>query len=166
MTDARRDAESEANAIVLREILEGAAPTGGWLLNRGDPGLFASLDRLTAEEASAVPPGGTSSIAAHVEHLRYGLGLLNRSVHEENPFADADWKAAWRRTRVSTAEWNQLRTSLREAAREWLQSFRSVAAKGELERTGVLASTAHLAYHLGAIRQLSPIVRGPSAEDH
>jgi hypothetical protein len=43
-----------------------------------------------AEEASAVPSGGGASIAAHVDHLRYGLELLNRWTRGEKPFADAD----------------------------------------------------------------------------
>ena len=36
---------------------------------------------------------------------------------------------------------------------------RAVAVTGEL--TGMIASIAHLAYHLGAIRQINKKVRGP-----
>jgi len=44
-------------------------------LNRGDGGLLAS-PRLNAAAASASHDG--PSIAAHVDHRRYGLSLLNR----------------------------------------------------------------------------------------
>jgi hypothetical protein len=33
-----------------------------------------------------------------------------------------------------------------------------------MELNGVIASVAHLAYHLGAIRQIDRAIRGPSAE--
>lgn len=165
MANSPSSATSNAIAVVLNEILNGASPQGGWLLNRGDPGLLPSLDRLTAEQASAVPARGTPSIAAHVEHLRYGLDLLNRSAREENPFASADWSAAWRVTDVTPAEWSRLRDALHEVSRNWLENHAAVQRMGERELTGVIASAAHLAYHLGAIRQLCPAARGPSAEE-
>jgi hypothetical protein len=35
----------------------------------------------------------------------------------------------------------------------------------EIEMNGIVASAAHLAYHLGAIRQIDRSTRGPSAND-
>lgn len=158
-------AVAKALERILREILDGASPKGGWLLNRGDPGLLDSLDRLSAADASAVPAEGTSSVAAHVEHLRYGFSLLNRWTPEHNPFAGADWAAAWKRVRVSDAEWAELRAALREEARQWREQSPRLLAGGDMEVTGAFASAAHLAYHLGAIRQMSRMARGPSAEN-
>ena len=114
---------------------------------------------------SAVPPGGSSSIAAHVDHLCYRLGLLNRWARGESPFADADWTASWRRGTVSTEEWEGLRARLGAEAREWQDGFGALLQRGEEELTGVIASAAHLAYHLGAIRQIDRATRGPAAED-
>jgi hypothetical protein len=159
------DLVHRALATVLSEILDGAAPDAGWLLNRRDPGLLRSLDTLTAEQASAVPPGGSSSIAAHVDHLRYGLGLLNRWARGESPFGDADWTASWRRRDVSAEEWESLRAQLRAEAGEWQDAFGALPQRGEEELTGVIASAAHLAYHLGAIRQIDRATRGPTAEE-
>jgi hypothetical protein len=34
---------------------------------------------------------------------------------------------------------------------------------GEIELNGIIGSIAHLAYHLGAIRQIDRAARGPSA---
>lgn len=164
MEDPNPSLVHRALATVLGEILDGAAPDAGWLLNRRDPGLLRSLDSLTAEQASAVPPGGSSSIAAHVDHLRYGLGLLNRWARGESPFADADWKASWRRLEVSADEWKRLRGQLGEEARQWQDGFGAILQRGEDELTGAIASAAHLAYHLGAIRQIDRATRGPAAE--
>jgi hypothetical protein len=165
MADPHPSVVHRAVATVLGEILDGAAPDAGWLLNRRDPGLLHSLDALTAEQASAVPTGGASSIAAHVDHLCYGLDLLNRWARGESPFADADWTASWRRQTVSSAEWEELRERLRSEAGRWQEGFGAILDRGEEELTGAIASAAHLAYHLGAIRQIDRATRGPSAEE-
>ena len=154
-----------AIAAVVGEILDGADPRFGWLLNRTDPGLLRSLDRLSAEQASARAPRGGATIAAHVDHLVYGLGLLNRWSRGENPFADADWTASWKRSRVDDQEWAALRARLREVAGEWQRSFALRMDAGEEELTTVVANAAHLAYHLGAIRQIHSAAHGPSAND-
>jgi len=36
------------------------------------------------------------SIAAHVDHVRYGLSLMNGWSEGHNPFKDADWSASWK----------------------------------------------------------------------
>ena len=59
------------------ELVNGAPKDGAYMLNGGDVGLLGSLDKLSAQAASALTPTG-SSIAAHVDHLRYGLSLMNR----------------------------------------------------------------------------------------
>lgn len=165
MADSDSSSLSRAVATLLREALDGASAKAAWFLNPGDPGLLASLDRLTAEQASAVPPQGTAPIAAHVEHLRFGLELLNRSSSEANPFEGADWSAAWRVHGVSEAEWVRIRGQLREEAAKWQEAAPTLMGAGEAALIGVLASVVHLAYHLGAIRQIDSAARGPSAEE-
>jgi hypothetical protein len=150
---------------LLSELLHGPPSSGGsYMLNRGDVGLLASLDRLAAAAASAASPGG-SSIAAHADHLRYGLSLMNRWAAGENPFHDADWSASWRRTHVSDAEWERLRGDLRREGERWLEALKQPREVDEAELDGVVGSVAHLAYHLGAIRQIDRTARGPAAND-
>jgi hypothetical protein len=163
MNDHPQSSVQQGIGTVLNEIIHGADPETGWLLNPGDHGLLRSLEALSAEQASARPPDGGASIAAHVEHLRYGLGLLNRWSRGENPFDDADWSASWRLGTVSEDQWQQLRNDLRQAAEEWQQSFQRLTDQEGL--TGAIASAAHLAYHLGAIRQINRATRGPRARD-
>lgn len=152
---------TSAIATILRELVHGTATDAGWVLNPDDAGLLDSLGRVSADEASRVPPEGTSSVAAHVDHLRYGLSLLNRASAGENPFADADWGAAWKSIQVTDDQWVRLRGALADETRAWQGNFPRLVDAGELELTGVLASAAHLAYHLGAIRQMLPATRGP-----
>lgn len=155
-----------ALATVLSEVLDGAGSEYAYLLNRGDAGLLRALDALSAEEASAVPAGGTASVAAHAEHLRYGLSLLNRWAAGEAPFEDADWAAAWEEPAVTESEWADRRAALRAEAAAWQRSFHARPTLTETELTEIVASAAHLAYHLGAIRQIAPDVRGPSAAEN
>lgn len=149
---------------LFAELTEGAPLTAAYMLNRGDPGLLRSLDKLSATAASKLTGNG-SSIAAHVEHLRYGLSLMNRWAAGENPFDDADWSAAWRKTRVSAAEWKKLRDEFGSEARRWLAALKEPREISEADLNGVIGSIAHLAYHVGAIRQIDLSVRGPSAND-
>jgi hypothetical protein len=149
-------------ATVFAELVEGAPTTGGYVLNRGDGGLLRSLDRLDAAAASHVNAGG-SSIAAHVDHVRYGLSLLNRWAAGESPWAEADWSLSWRKTSVSEAEWQQLRADIRDESRRWTVAIGRPRDVDELELNGVIGSIAHAAYHIGAIRQIDRQARGPSA---
>ena len=152
-------------STLLAELVDGAPQSGAYMLNRGDPGLLRSLERLSAVAASAADPG-ESSVAAHVDHLRYGLSLMNRwSAGEQNPFSDADWSASWRRTTVTEGEWEQLRAQLGDEAHRWLESLRTPREVNDIELNGVIGSIAHLAYHLGAIRQIDRTLRGPTAND-
>jgi hypothetical protein len=151
-------------STLFAELIDGAAQSEAFVLNRSDPGLLRSLDKLSATAASAITPTG-SSIAAHVDHLRYGLSLMNRWAAGENPFGDADWSSSWRRTRVTAAQWKQLRDELASESHRWLETLKKPRELGEAELNGVAGSIVHLAYHVGAIRQIDLTARGPSAND-
>ncbi len=86
MDESLRRALSE----LLTEILDGPPAESAWLLNPGDAGLLRSLEALDAGTASRPAPAGGASVAAHVDHLRYGFELLNR------------WSGGRSRTRMRT----------------------------------------------------------------
>ena len=147
---------------LFSELVDGAhEPNGAFMLNSGDIGLLLSLDALSPAAASRSVNGG-ATIAAHAQHLRYGLSLMNRWATEGgNPFADAAWDEAWKTTRVDERRWTEIRNGLRDEAHRWLTTLASPRAVMEVEFTGMIASIAHLAYHLGAIRQIARDARGP-----
>ena len=152
---------------IFREVVEGAPDpaTRTYMLNRGDPGLLASIERLSAEAASATADGG-SSIAAHVDHLRYGFHLLNQwAAGTPVPWKDTDWSASWARNTVSEEEWRTLRDALARETAAWMEVLASGREVSELEAGWISGSVAHVAYHLGAIRQIDRAARGPTAED-
>src|ERR671911_680899 len=105
---------------ILTEIFDGPPGNEAYLLNPGDPGLLRQLDSIQATAASTRPMPGKTTTAAHVDHVRYGISLLNRwAAGEANPFATADWDASWRRTTVTDAQWESLRERLRHEVHSW-----------------------------------------------
>src|SRR6476469_332461 len=99
-----------ALARLFGELVEGGnGPSGAFILNSGDVGLMRSLDKLSAADASrSVNDGAT--IAAHAQHLRYGLSLMNRwAVDGGDPFSDARWDEAWTISSVDAAAWQDIR---------------------------------------------------------
>jgi hypothetical protein len=145
---------------LLSELIDGPPADAAYVLNAGDAGLLRSLDRLSAADASARAPG-RSSVAAHVDHVRYGLELLNRWSRGENPWADADWTASWQRQTVDDRAWEALRKALRTEATAWIEAAGREREMDDQALAGVLGSVAHLAYHMGAIRQIALAAAGP-----
>jgi hypothetical protein len=98
---------------------------------------------------------GKTTIASHVDHVCYGLSLLNRwAAGEANPWSTADWDASWRRNVVSDEQWRTLRDHLRREVKAWQEHVAVRKNWDDLAATGSLASAAHTAYHFGAIRQI------------
>lgn len=120
-------------------------------------GLLPTLEHLNADMASRTSAAGRSSIAAHCEHLRYVLEVMNAWTRGERP--EIDWAQSWQHVTVTPAGWDALRTAIRDEGNrlevalrersEWTQRFAQLA----------INNVAHIAYHVGAIRQLLLQVR-------
>jgi hypothetical protein len=149
-------------AGLFSELVDGVtASAGGFVLNTGDAGLIRSLGRIPAAEASRAVNGG-ATIAAHAQHVRYGLSLMNEwAARGGNPFANAKWDEAWKITAVDDATWDEIRNGLAEEGRRWRGALESPREVSAVELSGMAGSVAHIAYHLGAIRQIGKDARGP-----
>jgi len=150
---------------ILNELIDGPPPEAAYVLNGGDRGLLKSLDKLSARDASTVPMSGGASIAAHVDHLRYGFQLMNRWAKGEEPYSTADWTASWERTTVSGEEWQDLLDSLEEEIDGWRGTMKNLPPLSETEQNGVIGIVVHLAYHFGEMRQINHNLKGPSARE-
>ena len=106
---------TESLTTLFAELVNGAKAGGGaYMLNSGDRGLLRSLETLSAAEASRSLDGG-ATIAAHAQHLRYGLSLMNRWASEGgDPFADATWDEAWKTRSVDDQGWREIQAGLRD----------------------------------------------------
>jgi hypothetical protein len=140
---------------MLTEIFAGPPGQEAYVLNPGDPGLLRQLDSIDARTASQRPAPGRSSIAAHVDHLQFGLAILNRwAAGEANPWAGTDFNASWQRTAVTEEQWRTLRDALRRDTESWRESVAARASWDDMAAAAALSTAAHTAYHLGAIRQI------------
>ena len=145
---------TDSARVLLRELLYGPAPDAVWVLDPGDTGLVGSLAALSAEQASTRPIPARASPAALANHIGYHLELLNRAIGGENAFATADWPGSWRVQIDSEDEWQALLSALRAQADRWLAALKVEREWDSISLTGTLASAAHIAYHLGALRQV------------
>ncbi len=129
-------------------------PKTTWFIdNEPDSGILGLIKGVPASEASWSSnnnqPG--TSIAAHVEHLRWSLANANRALEGE-PY-NGSWKESWNTLMVDEDAWDRLRDDLRrefETLAEGMQRQRDLP---DDHLTGVMALVPHAAYHLGTIRQ-------------
>ena len=140
---------------LLTEAYDGPPdPRMTWFVNnQPDSGLLGTIRHLSAEQASAKPAGAKHSIAAHVEHLRFGLEVGLTFARGED--RKANWDESWRIQTVDAAGWDALRRRVEDAYRrtlDWLKSREQF--ENPMAIRGFMAATAHTAYHLGAIRQI------------
>jgi hypothetical protein len=158
----RTDDTTKTLSHLFSELVDGVTSgRGGFMLNTGDIGMLRSLDKLSAADASHAASGG-ATIAAHAQHVRYGLSLMNRwGAEGGNPFASAKWDEAWKISSVDEAQWSEIRSGLREETHRWLDILQTPREVSGIEFSGMVSSIAHLAYHLGAIRQIDKSARGP-----
>lgn len=130
-------------------------PSSTWFIdNEPDSGVLGLIAGVTAQEASwsarKDDPGTT--IASHVEHLRWSLSNANGAM-QGKPY-QGNWVESWNTLHADAARWDQLRVDLRK---EFEALKDNLGEQTELEGAfllGVMALVPHAAYHLGTIRQL------------
>ena len=145
----------EGLLFVLDEAFENVH---GAFLDPGDS-FFATLDSISAGQASQ-PIGGTcSSIAAQVNHVIFYMDVAFRYMQGENP-GKQDWGAAWTKTEAAADEWEGLKAALRGRYQQLLQLIDATTAFDNADFVGgAFAMVAHTAYHLGQIREAMCVVR-------
>lgn len=140
----------ERLSSVLREAVEG--PSGPWTYfidKQPDAGLFGALASVSGAEASR--PVGGSTIAAHVHHVAFGMDVTAAAVHGDRD--PRDWTLSWRVSAVDEGAWNDLRDGLRRAYDGLRRAFEEHATLDDVSFGEAVGGIAHIAYHLGAIRQ-------------
>lgn len=158
MSEATALDAATLNRIFLeryRELLEGmpeGEPT--WVTSGGRAGgVYGAIAALSAEQASRPFPDGGATLAAHVNHLRWAIALVNGYYRGQEP--GADWSESWAVSTVDQAQWQALQQELRKEGEQLLANAEAKHPWGdEFAATGCLSSLGHTAYHLGAIKQM------------
>lgn len=135
---------------VLREAFEGSAEPWSYFTDGpADTALLGTLAKLSAAQASR-PVGGTS-IAAHAHHVTFGLGASAAWIRGDR--SPRDWQESWRVKTVDAAAWSRLQDQLRGGYQDLRKAVESHAGSSAEALGGAIGALAHVAYHLGAIRQ-------------
>ena len=133
----------------LKEGLDGPGKWGFYSDSGPEAGLAATLKGLSASEASRVT-GGTS-IAAHVHHLVFSFEAS--VAYMKGDTSPRDWTQSWSVTSVTEPTWRKLQDDLGAGFGEMKKAIETLAKTG-FEASGIaVGAPAHVAYHLGAIRQ-------------
>ena len=154
------DAVSRQLVNVLKEAVLG--PTGSWSYftdNRPDAGLLGALATVSAAEASQ--PWAGSTIASHVHHVAFALGVSADTIAGDT--GPHDWTASWRVTTVDDAAWSSLLARLRGEHARLAQAIEAHSSSSEQALGEAVGALAHVAYHLGAVRQKIAALRQPTA---
>ncbi len=135
---------------VLREAFEGPQERWSYFTdNDPDAGLFGTISKMSAEEASK-PVGGTS-IAAHIYHVNFGLDASSAWITGDR--SPKNWKESWQVSTVDDTAWSDMLKQLEKAYEKLRQATESNSTSSLEAMGGAIAAIAHVAYHLGAVRQ-------------
>lgn len=154
METLQRGVVTKAVEEILTEAYEGPPdPSGTWFVNNAaDAGFFPTLDGLSADEASRAVRAGGSTVAAHAGHMRFSLEVSRRWVSgDRGPY---DWRQSWAVREVDAAAWAELRAGLRHEYRAFRRALDEAEDFTQPVFTGVVGAVAHVAYHLGAVKQM------------
>lgn len=151
MPDVPTTGLAEEILYLLTESFESPIKDGNAYLDRG-AGVFMTLDKISAEDASRPAFPGATTLAAQTEHVRFYLVALEGFV--TGAHTRVGWSQSWQTTTVTEAEWDTLRAELRKTYEHTAELIRSFERWDENELGDALAMLTHSAYHLGAMRQL------------
>ena len=155
--------EQTLNEKIKSELLETLEETferhHGIFIDKGTS-LFETLENISVEEASISISENAATVAAHAEHARFYLDVLESSMRGQVE-GKIDWREIWERIRaVSPDEWTATKRRLRESYRLTTETIKTCDDFSDNDifgaALGVLANTA---YHLGAIRQTATLIK-------
>ena len=151
MVEATASPAVEAAVVLLREAFEGpSGPSTYFIDHDRRSGLFATLETVTAEDASRRLGGKGASIAGHVHHLGFHLEASTAWIQGDRE--PRDWRRSWSVVEVDPPGWETLRAKVAHQLEDLVRTIESVPLDRE-ELATVIGAVAHAAYHLGAIRQ-------------
>ena len=138
---------------IVGEPPRDAGPTAVLDLNTGWAQTVAAV---TAQQPSRpVAPGGTT-IAGQTAHAAYYLGLFEGIILDRHP--QAGWPGSFSPSAFDEAGWAARRARLFAVADRVVALMRGNPAWLEPHVRGALGNLVHLAYHLGAVRQMMRVV--------
>lgn len=153
----QKQAFADGYLSVLSEAVEGPQQSDWSIFIDQGTGVLQTLASLTARQVSQAPSPGHTTIVAHAEHMRFHLAGMNAFLRGENP--KLDWAASWKITEYDEAGWQKLQHNLKSEYQTFRNFFEQNAEWDARAVSGAIGLLAHVAYHLGAVRQLMKSVQ-------
>jgi len=137
---------------LLREGVEGPRERWSYFTDHGaSAGFLGTLEEWSAAEVSRPGEGGTASVAAHVHHVIFGMEASVAFIRGDR--TPRNWGESWQLASVDPSTWAKMKEALREAHALLLQTLEEADLMTDEAFGGAVAAIAHVAYHLGAVRQ-------------
>lgn len=136
-------------------IPEGAS--GTWFVE-GKEGIFDALETHNAAIASRRPSDECASIADHANHILFAMRGLNCEL-TGSPAPEGTWTSSWAKQEMNPEEWVETVQGVRHeygVFKGWLSEVKEW--KSEDQVTAAMTFLAHMAFHLGAIRQILKVI--------
>ena len=144
-------------STVLREAVEGpSGPSTYFIDNRPDAGLLGALRSIDAAGASRI--WGDTTIAAHAHHIAFAMA--DSAAIIEGNRTPPDWKESWAVKTVDDAAWKDLVARVGREYQRLRRAIETGASSSDAAFGDAVGAIAHVAYHLGAIRQKIVALRG------
>lgn len=122
-------------------------------INRGTS-IFLTLKEISAEQASQ-PMGDCATIAAHVEHIRYYLDVIEDFMFKRD-LSHVNWNTIWETvSTVSDEEWQTMQATLKNSYERIKGHLQAESLwDGTHELGAMMGMIVHSAYHPGEVRQM------------
>lgn len=128
-----------------------------------DPGarysLFGLLEGLSSEAVNTTVRGYT--IGQEVGHILYGMQAAAVFIRGEP--STGSWQESWRPRQLDNDAWSALLTDLQQAYSRLHRAIRDHAGDSNQALGAAIGAVAHIAYHLGEIRQLAAALEDGSS---
>ena len=145
---------------ILKETIEGPGEHGSFFIDK-NTGLLQTLETLGLNKlglgrvfASVAPD--RPSIAAHVKHTSFHLHAI--SAWPRGDHSRRDWPSSFVLPGHDAATWAALLEELKFEYQDFQSVIREFATDSDEALGGAIGGIVHVAYHLGAIRQLIHLV--------
>ena len=140
---------------ILKETIEGPGEHGSFFIDK-NTGLLQTLETLDLERAFANAAPGRPSIAAHVQHTSFHMHAI--SAWPRGDHSQRDWPASFALPGHDAATWAVLLEELKFEYQDFQSVIQESASDSDEALGGAIGGIVHVAYHLGAIRQLIHLV--------
>lgn len=156
MSEMTLDTVGAQIRAVLQEAFEGPPEGFAYFSNRGDDaGLANLLPQISPAEASQ--DIGGNSIAAHVHHLCFSLNISAAWLRGER--VRPHWPESWSLRTVDDDGWREEQAALQMARKNLCDAIDVYSLRDEMSIGITLGNVAHIACHIGAIRQKLKTIR-------